>query len=159
MLAITAYSACRTEKCHEEYFDYSLNAKILLQDKNTGESLIGPYGKRYDSDLGIFLTDSQMNDVPLIFLNDVLSFNIELDNNLEVDEIIEVVYFLDLPPWENDRNRDLDTLRFELTVSEIDSECFSFEFGMMQYYFNGKLSFSGNPNLQEPGEDYLVSEK
>ena len=156
---LATFSTCGTEKCQEAYFDYSLNIKILLQDKNTGESLIGPFGKRYDTDLGLFITDAQSNDVPVTLLNDIISFNIELDNNIPVNETIDVVYFLDLPPWEDNDRRDIDTLRFELIVSEINSECYAFEFGMMNYYFNEKLSFSGHPNDLNASGEHLVSEK
>lgn len=156
---LITFSTCGTEKCQEEYFDYSLNIKILLQDKNTGESLIGPFGKRYDTDLGVLLTDVQGSDVPVTLLHDIISFNIELDNNFPVDETIDVVYFLDLPPWEDNRNRDIDTLRFELIITESDSECYAFEFGMMNYYFNEKLSFSGHPNDLNANGGHLTSEK
>lgn len=109
--------------------------------------------------MGVFLTDAQNNDIPITLLNDIISFNIDLDNNIPVDETIDVVYFLDLPPWEDNRNRDIDTLRFELIIPESNSECYSFEFGMMNYYFNEKLSFSGLSNNLDTDGAHLTSEK
>lgn len=146
------------ENCHNSYFDYSLGIRMSLQDRISGESLIGAYGKRYDEDAGIFIEDSKGNSISTVILDDVINFSLEVENYVETDEEIELLFYLDLPPWEEYPRRDVDTLKFITKVTANHGECITRRFGYLKFLYNGVVCYEGDPSTFR-ARDYLIGQK
>lgn len=155
---LTATSCGGDEECFGEGFDYLYTTRITLQDSVTGDNLIGPIGRRYNPSLGIYLSDIQMNEVPYFIEENGLIFDIEFDNNVNFYEPLEMVYILDLPEWDGNRERDIDTVKYELTITESDDLCASLEFSYLRCTYNQGMIFEGDPRTLS-SIDYLIIEK
>lgn len=159
-LAICTTTSCEDDSedgCFGTTFEFEYTTNIELRDKNTDELLIGTIGRRYRPSLGIYLTDTMLNEVFYDLLDGVIRFDILFDETADLQQPQETVYYLDLPPWDGNHARDIDTLSFILSIDEINDICASHKFSYLKFTYNQTTIFEGDPNTLGSREYLVVS--